>query len=162
MGSDEEERSAKKGEGDSHCSFGLDLRDDPRCDCGVLHLCGSKIIFVVGDKTMNHRRINTPQDHHQTPLACCRRLNIALKVRTASVDTSWNCLSETFWYLCHFYWFLTICSTLHKRFKQKWLILLKYETLLLLLQSAACLWLKSLWVRNKNRKGLYKCPPPPN
>lgn len=39
MGSDEEEGSAKKGEGDSHSPFGLDLRDDPGCDCGMLHLC---------------------------------------------------------------------------------------------------------------------------
>lgn len=39
MGCDEEEGSAKKGEADSDCPFGLDLWDDPGCDCGVLHLC---------------------------------------------------------------------------------------------------------------------------
>lgn len=37
--SDEEEGSAKKGEGDSHSPFGLDLRDDPGCDCAMLDLC---------------------------------------------------------------------------------------------------------------------------
>lgn len=42
MGSNEKERSAKKGEGNPHCAFGLDLRDDPRCDCGVLRLCAKK------------------------------------------------------------------------------------------------------------------------
>ncbi len=39
MGRDEEEGSAKKGEGDSHSPFGLDLRDDPGGDCGMLDLC---------------------------------------------------------------------------------------------------------------------------
>ena len=39
VGCDEEEGSAKKGEGDSHSPFRLDLRDDPGRDCGVLHLC---------------------------------------------------------------------------------------------------------------------------
>lgn len=39
MGRDEEEGGAKKGEGNSHSPFGLDLRDDPGCDCGMLHFC---------------------------------------------------------------------------------------------------------------------------
>lgn len=39
MGCDKEEGSAKKGKSDSHSPLGLDLRDDPSCDCGVLHFC---------------------------------------------------------------------------------------------------------------------------
>lgn len=42
MGSDEEEGGAKKGKGESHGPFGLDLGDDPGCDRGVLHLCGGQ------------------------------------------------------------------------------------------------------------------------
>lgn len=50
MGCDEEEGSAKKGKGDSHSPFGLDLRDDPGCDCGMLHLCvstGQNVVVSV-------------------------------------------------------------------------------------------------------------------
>lgn len=38
MRCNEKERSAKKGKGDSNSPFSLDLRDDPGCDCGMLHL----------------------------------------------------------------------------------------------------------------------------
>lgn len=42
MGCDEEERCAKEDKGHSHSSLGLDLRDDPGCDCGVLHFCAGQ------------------------------------------------------------------------------------------------------------------------
>lgn len=55
MRCDEEEGSAKKGKGDSHSSFGLDLRDDPGCDCGMLHLC----VFSVRAITVKSVRFKT-------------------------------------------------------------------------------------------------------
>lgn len=39
MGGDEEERCAEEYKGHAHSSFGLDLRDDPGGDRGVLHFC---------------------------------------------------------------------------------------------------------------------------